>query len=91
VATLPDVHTEKTLPVVQSYGWTHDGRSITFVRSENGADNIWSMPLEGGKPVPLTNFSSDQILRYAWSADGKRLAVVRGNTSSDVVLFSASK
>jgi Tol biopolymer transport system component len=91
VATLPDLHTMKTLPVVESYGWTPDGRSISFVRSENGADNIWSMPLDGGKPVQLTNFTSDHIFRYAWSFDGKRLVAVRGSTSSDVVLFSASK
>jgi len=91
VATLPEVHTEKTLPGVKSYEWTRDGRGFTFVRSDNGADNIWSMPLEGGKAVQLTNFTSDHILHYAWSADGKRLAVVRGSTSSDVVLFSASK
>ncbi len=91
VASLPDFHTEKTMPIVDSYGWSPDGRSITFVRSENGAENLWSMPLEGGKAVRLTNFSGDHIFRYAWSDDGKQMVVVRGNTSSDVVLFSAQK
>jgi serine/threonine protein kinase/Tol biopolymer transport system component len=91
IAGLPDTKVQKILPLVYSFGWTPDGRGITFVRSQNGVDNLWAMPPEGGPPVQLTRFASEHILRYAWSADGKRIATVRGTTSNDVVLFSSAR
>jgi hypothetical protein len=38
----------------------------------------------------VTNFrSGDTIYAFAWSRDGKRLALSRGSSFSDVVLLSA--
>ena len=51
-------------------------------------DNLWLQPLDGGKPKQLTNFTSDQIWNWAWSRDGKQLALSRYSTTSDVVLIS---
>lgn len=67
-----------------------DGKSFTFVKTENGVSNLWSQPLDGGKPVQLTHFTSDQIWfpQVAWSHDGKQLAMVRYSTNSDIVMIS---
>jgi hypothetical protein len=46
-------------------------------------------PLAGGAPVPITQFTSDQIFTYALSPDQAQVAVVRGRVSSDVVLVSS--
>jgi hypothetical protein len=35
----------------------------------------------------VTSFTSDSITRFAVSRDGKRLALARGKTTSDVVLI----
>jgi len=35
----------------------------------------------------LTNFPKDLILRYAYSKDGKQIAIERGNFESDAFLF----
>lgn len=69
------------------YGWTADGRALTYVETRNGISNIWRQPLDGGPPKQLTNFESAQIFRYDWSSDGKQLACVRGILNSDVVLI----
>ena len=67
--------------------WAPDGRALRFVDTTNGVSNIWSLPLDGGKPVPLTDFKADQIFWFDFSRDGKNLAVSRGKQTSDVILI----
>jgi hypothetical protein len=39
-------------------------------------------------PHQLTHFNDDRIITdFAWSRDGKRLAVARSRVTSDIVLF----
>jgi serine/threonine protein kinase/Tol biopolymer transport system component len=67
--------------------WTPDGQSLTY-SSGDLADNLWSRPIGGGPPRRMTNFDTGEIFNFAWSRDGKRLAIVRGSRSQDVVLIS---
>jgi hypothetical protein len=39
----------------------------------------------------LTNFSSLKIYSYQWSLDGKSLALVRGESPSDLALIQDSQ
>jgi eukaryotic-like serine/threonine-protein kinase len=71
--------------------WTPDGNSLTYVDQFNGADNIWSQPVDGGTRKLLTNFKSDRISFFAWSRDGKRLAISRGPLTTDVILIKDFK
>ena len=66
--------------------WTPDGRALTYIDTTGGVSNIWSLPVDGGKPVQLTDFKTDQIFWFDFSRDGK-LAVSRGTQTSDVVLI----
>jgi serine/threonine protein kinase/Tol biopolymer transport system component len=68
--------------------WTSDGSALTYIDSRGGVSNIWSQPVDGGKPVQLTDFKSDQIFNFEWSRDGRQLVVARGIVTSDVVLFN---
>ena len=68
--------------------WTSDGRGLTYIDTQGGVSNIWSQPLNGGKPVQLTNFTTGRIFNFDWSRDGKWLALARGSVTSDVVLIS---
>jgi Tol biopolymer transport system component len=67
--------------------WTPDGRALNYVDTSNGVSNIWSLPLDGGKPVQLTDFKTDQIFWFDFSRDGKQLALSRGTQTSDVILI----
>ena len=68
--------------------WAPDGKALDYTLTRGGATNIWRQALTGGPPKQLTNFKSDLIFSFAWSRDGKQLALARGTTSSDVILIS---
>ncbi|HKC63286.1 MAG TPA: hypothetical protein VKB86_06590 [Pyrinomonadaceae bacterium] len=53
--------------------------------------NLWSQPFQGGEPKQLTDFNSDQIFWFDYSADYHKLALARGTQTSDVVLISDLK
>jgi hypothetical protein len=58
--------------------------------------NLWSQSADGGKPVQITNFSSEFISsefisNFALSPDGKRIALSRGHSTADVVLIKDFK
>ncbi|HEY3971463.1 MAG TPA: protein kinase [Candidatus Sulfotelmatobacter sp.] len=64
-----------------------DGKAIEYGVRENGVDNIWRQPLDGAGGRWETEFKAEHIGSFQWSPDGKRLAMVRGHTDSDVVLM----
>jgi eukaryotic-like serine/threonine-protein kinase len=68
-----------------NFAWTPDGRAISYVVRQGLVDNLWTLPVTGGKPSQLTHFPDLQIASYAWSHDG-RLAISRGQPNTDVVL-----
>jgi Tol biopolymer transport system component len=50
--------------------------------------NIWIYSFEGKVLRQLTHFKDERsIADFAWSRDGKRLAIARGTTTNDIVLF----
>jgi serine/threonine protein kinase len=63
-----------------------DGKSVVYLVREKGVDNLWMQPIDGGTGHQLTNFDSHKIYSYQWSPDGKQLALVRGDSPTDVVL-----
>ena len=74
---------------VGSPRWTPDGHALTLLMTLwDNVLNVWAQPLDGREPKQLTNFKSNGVLNYAWSLDGKQLAVTRSGTSySNVVLI----
>jgi Tol biopolymer transport system component len=82
----------KTFDIVQGWSylsarWTPDGTALTFHKTENQVVNLWKQPLTGGPPVRLTNFKSDVIFNYAFTRDGKRIILSRGQVNINVVLI----
>ncbi len=71
----------------RSLQWSTDGRSLTYVETQRGISNLWSQPLTGGSPRQLTDFKEQRIFGFAWSRDGKQLAISRGVVNNDVVLI----
>jgi serine/threonine protein kinase len=64
-----------------------DGKSIVYVVREKGVDNLWVQSQDGKSRKQLTTFPKDLIFRYAFSKDGKQIAIERGNIESDAFLF----
>ncbi|HEV2664102.1 MAG TPA: protein kinase, partial [Blastocatellia bacterium] len=75
----------------QPIRWTPDGRSIAYLDLRDGVTNIWSVPVRGGQPRQLTRSTTNRIYAFAWSRDGKWLAMSRGGTTADAVLISEVK
>jgi len=68
-------------------GFTPDGKAVAYRIIENGVENIWVQPLEGGTGHQFTHFTSDRIRFFRWSPDGKTLGVVRTKIEANVVLL----
>jgi Tol biopolymer transport system component len=65
--------------------WMPDGRAFAYIVTVDGVSNVWKQALEGGSPEPVTDFSSDRMVDFAWSRDGRLLAVMRAVETSDAV------
>ena len=83
ISPRPDIY-----PVVAI---TPDGKAAAYTIVENGVGNIWTQPLDGSPGHQLTNFTSDRILSFQFSPDGKLLAIARIHTVSDVVLLRETR
>jgi serine/threonine protein kinase/Tol biopolymer transport system component len=68
--------------------FTPDGKAIAYLLTRDRATNLWEQPLSGGKPFPVTKFTSDDMFDYAWSRDGKQLAFSRGQRKTDAIMMS---
>jgi serine/threonine protein kinase/Tol biopolymer transport system component len=73
--------------------WTPDGRGLSFLSTIGNAQHLMMQPLAGGAPMQLTHFDSEpsMILAYAWSKDGKKIAMSRARYNArDIVIFTGS-
>jgi DNA-binding winged helix-turn-helix (wHTH) protein/Tol biopolymer transport system component len=68
--------------------WAPDGKALDYVSAEDQWTDVWEKRLAGGEPRRITHFGSGEVSDFRWSRDGKRLLVVWGPTSDDVVLLS---
>ncbi len=67
--------------------WNKTGDEIFFVNTLGTTSNVWTQPLDGTKPNPLTDFKEFQIANFALNAEGNRLAIARGSRNRNVVLI----
>jgi hypothetical protein len=58
---------------------------------EQELSNLLTQPLNGAKPTQLTKFQGEQIFNFAWSHDGKWLALARGRVADDLVLITDAR
>ncbi len=78
--------------VPEYFALTPDGKAIGYLKRERGVLNIWLQPIAGGPPSRLTDFhlsnsTSQRIGSFAWSHDGKHLAMVRIFGKGNVVVL----
>ena len=81
----------KILDIPSFYAsWTPDGRALAYLDKKNGS-TISTQTIDGGTTKQLMDFKPDRIFYFAWSRDGKQLALARGATNNDVILISNFK
>ncbi|HEY6946787.1 MAG TPA: protein kinase [Candidatus Acidoferrum sp.] len=68
-------------------GWTPDGRGMTVLDDRSGIPNLWTLPFDQSPAKQLTHFVKSEIHGFAWSPDGKRVALSRGPIEQNVVLI----
>jgi Tol biopolymer transport system component/phage shock protein PspC (stress-responsive transcriptional regulator)/predicted Ser/Thr protein kinase len=64
-----------------------EGNAVVYTVREKGVDNLWLQPLDGPRYRQLTHFTSEKISRFAYSPDGRLIALERGHVESDAVLL----
>jgi len=79
---------EPATTVVTKVHWSNDGKAILYTTNTNNVTNIWAQPIDGGPPKQITDFKELYMTGFAWSRDGKQLAVSRSNYSRDAVIIS---
>ena len=68
--------------------WLPDGRGFAYLENFNPSANLWVQPLDGSEPRQLTHFTDGKWSgHFAWSRDGKQLAISRAMQGSDIVVF----
>ncbi len=77
----PDVDPWGSVGPLIPAGWSPDGKSIAFVRS----DTLYAQDLAGGNPRLLAH--GGEMHSFAWSPDGRWIACVRGNRQSQQPSF----
>ena len=66
--------------------WTPDGGGLTYVSTVQGVSNVWRQFFTGGEPKPLTDFKENRIFFFDWSRTERKLALVRGSDTRDLIL-----
>jgi len=61
----------------KSIAWSPDHSGITYVRTTDGAANIWLQPNSAEPPRQLTSFKDGEIISFSWSANGQEIYCVR--------------
>ena len=67
--------------------WHPNGRAFLYADVVGEAANIWMQDIDGSEPRQLTHFESGEIFSFDLAADGKRMVITRGQSSSDAMLI----
>jgi serine/threonine protein kinase len=73
---------------ISNFKWMPDGHSLAYCDTQKGVSNIWTMPIDGGKPRQMTDFNSGQIYWFDLDRSGKPTLLSRGEFRKDVVLIT---
>jgi Tol biopolymer transport system component len=58
---------------VNGLSWTADGKSLLFVKPQNGETVLWRVPVAGGRPEPTGIARKGQIKSPQMSPDRKQM------------------
>jgi len=82
----------KTVSLSSQFSWSPDGTALILIDSRDVLNNLWRYPLDGKPPEQITRFVDDpfnRIVNFAYSPDGRQIALTRGRRISDAVSLNA--
>lgn len=71
--------------------FTVDGKGVLYPFRDKEAGNLWLQPLDGSPGKQVTNLRNELLRDFHWSFDGKKLAMLRGHSESNVVVIRDEK
>ncbi|MFC1639445.1 protein kinase [Gemmatimonadota bacterium] len=74
--------------IIESHDISPDGEWIVFDSNLRGNQDIYTKPLEGGSPTPVTNSPLDDWIPR-WSPDGNEIAFIRDPGAGEWILMVA--
>ncbi len=57
--------------------WSADGRTLYYMSTESGRENLWARPLAGGEARALTRFTDGRVLWPSIARDGRTIVFER--------------
>lgn len=72
IGTYRNMFTVSGFPRTVAPQWSPDGRSIAWLRRDNGRNQIWIVPAAGGDAAALTHSPVD-VEDFAWRSDGSAI------------------
>lgn len=81
----------QTVEIDMTPKWTPDGRGITYIDNRGGLTNLWLLAYPAGTAKQVTDFKENSLHRREWTRDGKQVALVRGDSTNDVVMITNFK
>ncbi len=91
VISLKDFSTTHQLvipPNAQGLDLLADNSALVYYIREGNYDNFFTMPLTGGAPKKITNFTSEHILTFEPTPDKKSILFERGSDTMNAVMIS---
>ncbi len=73
---------------IDLWKFTADSKNLVYVDKSAGYSNLFRQPLDKNEPEQITDFKSDQILRFDISPDGKEIVFLRGGINTDVFMIN---
>jgi Tol biopolymer transport system component/DNA-binding winged helix-turn-helix (wHTH) protein len=67
--------------------WGADSAAFYYSPGKFNSSSLWRQPLNAHRPQKLLDFP-DRVFNFAWSHDGKNLAVARGKQLGDAILIT---
>jgi Tol biopolymer transport system component len=78
IYSIEGIASQKILDILTNYTrWTPDGRALASI-NENNDSTIMTYGIDDGSKKQLIDVAPDRIFSFAWSRDGKQLAVAAG-------------
>lgn len=78
------------LPSSQPFAYfSNDGKALEFIKNTSEGSEIWRQELDQtSQSKSILSFKNEWIFKLAWSKDGKKLAIARGNLIRDAVVLT---
>ncbi|HRH44120.1 MAG TPA: winged helix-turn-helix domain-containing protein, partial [Pyrinomonadaceae bacterium] len=68
-----------------------DSQSIEYILADTDGTQIVRQSFDGSDPKPIYTIPDGRIFNFAWSKDGRKLAISRGQQLRDAILLSFDK